>query len=510
MQKNKQTTTKNVLKGAFYNFLTAAISKIGALIFTILVARMLFPELFGIYSLALTVVLTIATFTDLGLNATATRYLAESLTRPNQRSKIESRSRLAYLFNFKIILTGVIAAALFLLSDVIANSIFHKALLALPLKIGAIYLFVISLQGFLTAIFYALQKINYNAVAETISQVLRIALVILFFQIYKGVGPIFVSIAIALFISFVFLGSVLLKRYRSLIKGPRIKLGRPERKRLLGFFGWLTVSSISLIFFTHIDIFMLGIFLPAEFAAYYNTINTLVWAVAAFVAFGSMLLPIFTQLEKGKLERGFKKVFHYTALIAIPAAIGLAFIAVPAIQLIYGQAYVPVAYKSAMIITSVLLSLVILESALSAIYSAIFQAKEKPKIPSILIIIATIANIILNYVFLKIGIAIAPQYGLVAVAAATLITRYGNMFALAVLTKRGFKMKIDAGSIIKPLIASVIMLGFLFAFDYFVHLNAWTGILMVILAMIVYLGVMWLIKGINKEDIKMLRLLKEK
>jgi len=504
----QQTTTQKVLKNTSYNLLLTIISKIGGLIFTIIVARFLFPELFGIYSIALTVILTIATFTDLGINSTLIRYLAESLKIKTNKTKQEARSRFSFLFNFKIILTAIVALLLFLLAEIIAVYVFNKPLLTLPLRIGAVYLFIISLQGFFSSVFYSLQKVNYSAIAEAIFQVLRIALVLVFFKFYSSVDSIFVILTIAIFISFVFLYIVISKNYDFLMGGPKFKLNKSEKSRLLSFFGWLTISSISLVFFVHIDTFMLGIFLPAEFAGYYNSIVSIIGAVSAFVAFGSVLLPVFTQLEQGKLERGFKKVFHYTAMVAIPAAIGLAYVTVPAVQVIFGPAYVPASYKLVITITSALLSFLIIEIAFTSILSALFQAKEKPKIPALLVLIATITNIILNYIFIKIGITIGPEYGLIAVALATVIARYGNLIALSIITKKENKMMASASSIIKPLIASIIMLAFLFVFDYFVNLNILTGIIMIILAALVYLLVMFAIKGITKEDLKILYSLK--
>lgn len=506
----KENLKQKVLRNVFYNFLASLAGRIGALIFTIIVARTLFPELFGIYSLALTIILTIATFTDLGINATLTRYLAESLKRKQKEKVEEARARLAFLFNFKIFFTTVIAFLLFLLSKKIAIHIFNKSLLILPLQIGAIYLFIISLHGFLNSIFYAIQKLKYSVLAEIIFQISRISLVLIFFLFYKNVGTVFIALSIALFLSCAFLFFVLSTKYSFLIKGKKQELKAEEKKRLLSFFSWLTISSISLIFFAHIDTFMLGIFLPAEFVGFYNAIFAIVGSVAAFVAFGSVLLPVFTQLEQNRIESGFKKVFKHVAIIAIPAAIGLAYIMLPAIRIIYGQSYVPIQYKVAIAITSALLSLLVTESAFTAIYSALFQAKEIPKIPAILIVIVTIGNIILNYAFIKIGISIAQQYGLVGVAAATLTTRYTNLIALAILAKKKLKIKTEASALIKPLAASAIMLGFLFIFDWLVTMSIFTGILMIFAAALIYFIVMFLIKGIKKEDRRLIKVLLER
>jgi len=48
------------------------------------------------------------------------------------------------------------------------------------------------------------------------------------------------------------------------------------------------------------------------------------------------------------------------------------------------------------------------------------------------------------------------------------------------------------------------MLVFLFVFDYFVPLTILWGILMIICAIIVYIGFMFLIKGLTKKDLSIL------
>jgi len=496
---------KILIKNLFYNFLLNVISRVGGFLFTIIIARFLFPELFGIYSLALAIILTISTFTDLGLNATLMRYLAESLKEKVKQEKI-ARARLYFLLNFKIAFTALTSIALFLLANAIAE-IFKKPLLALPLKIGAIYLFIISLQGFFSSIFYALKRVEYSAKAEFIFQASRIFLVFIFLNFYKNVEVVFISLIISLFFSFLFLFIVLYRKYKFLLIGKRDKIEKEEKKRLFIFFGWLTISSISLTFFVHIDTFMLGLFLPSEFIGYYNAIFAIVGSLASLIAFGSVLLPVFTQLEKGKLENSFNKVFYYLSLIAIPASLGLAFVIIPATKIIYGQVYVPVAYKFALTITSTFLSLLVFESSLTAIYSALFQAKEKPKIPSLLIVFVTILNIILNYVFIKVGISIAPQYGLIGVALATVISRYTNTILLAIFARKKLGIKTEIKAVIKPLIASAIMLAFLFAFDYFVAISIWTGIAMIAIAIVVYFAIMLLIKGITRRDLELVRII---
>ncbi|MGB9708182.1 MAG: oligosaccharide flippase family protein [Candidatus Pacearchaeota archaeon] len=500
-------TTQRVVKSSFYNSLAMAINKFGALIFTILVARMLFPELFGLYSIALTFILIAVSFIDYGINATMVRYLAEVLKKKSVKAEIEARSKFFFLLNFKVILTGILALVIFALADILAVYLFNKPLLTLPLRLSAIYLFLLSIHAFWTSIFYLMQRVNYSVMAETIFQVLRIVLVAIIFLFYKTVDAVFIALIIAVLISFMYLYLISIKKYGFLFRGKRIKLEKNEKKKLISFSAWLTISSFTLIFFTHVDLFMLGIFLPAEFPGFYNAIISLVIAVAVLVGFGFVLLPVFAQLEQGRLERGFSKVFRYVNLVAIPASIGLAYISTSVIKAIYGAAYVPTEYRLAIIFTSALLSLLVAEIALTSIFSSLFQSREKHKIPAILIIIAIITNIILNYIFIRLGLTIAPQYCLVGVALATLLTRYGNLIALASIAKKKFNIKLQINALIKTLIASALMLGFLMLTDYLIVLNILAGILLVITAIIVYIAIMFVIKGIKREDFELIKLL---
>jgi len=503
---DQRPVQQKLLKNTAYNTVLTFFSRIGGLIFTIILARILLPERFGIYTLALTIILTIATFTDLGINGVVMKYVSESLKNKNHP---KARSRLAFAFNFKIFLTAVFSIAVFVLAHAISIHIFKKPDLLLPLQIGAIYLFTYSIQGFLSAIFYTLQRVDYNTISEFIFQIARIGIVIMLLMFNKTITSVFISLIIATIIAIIFSFIVLTKKYPFLIKGKRPDLDYKERKRLLTFLGWVTISSISAVFFVNIDTFILGIFLKgAEFIAYYQSIFSIVGSVAAFVAFNSLLLPVFSQFKKGNFEKSFQKISKYISLVVIPIAIGLCFVIVPAIKILYGNAYVPSNYHLAILITSILLSLLVIEIALTSVYSSIFQAKEKPKILAILIVFAAITNIVLSYFFVKIGISIAPQYALVGDAAATLIARFGALIVLGILAKKTFNIKFNWKYLTKPIIATAIMAVFLFLFTYFIKMNILTLILAIVFAALVYLIVMFIIKGVKKDDFKINNLLK--
>lgn len=480
--KDERSLTKQAIVNSSYSFLTSIISRVGALIFTILLARALMPELFGVYNLVLSLILTIVTFTDLGINSAMIRYLADSLGR-GKRNEKEARSRFKFLFNLKIILAFGIALILFLLSPIIANSIFSKPELILPLQIGSLYIFVVSIQGFIGSLFFTLNKLKYNLFSEIIFQALRIFLFFAFVQLYREVSTVFWILTISYGFSLLFYFLMLLIKRRSLLFGKTIVI---DRRNIAIFLGWTIILSTSLVLFTNINTFMLGLFVENKYLGYYSTILSIVGTIMGFIAFSGIFLPIFTQISGDRLDRGFKKTIKYALMIAIPVSLGLIYVITPAIRIIYGAEYSPFGYYMPLFITSIFLCLLIIESVFTGMYNSLFMAKEKVKYPAILLVIATTLNLILNYFFIKFALPYGQEWTLVAVASATFLTRYANLGILGILAKKQLNLIPQAKDIIKPLIAALIMLGFLYLCEYWFNPGLWVSILIVILAAGIY------------------------
>ena len=106
-----QNLSKVAIKGSAYNLLALLVQKFGGLIFTIIVARMLLPELFGIYALALSIATVVLTFTGLGIDNTFLRYLSYSV---GKRNKKLSRNYSRYVLKIKLSL--ILLSVIFLLA----------------------------------------------------------------------------------------------------------------------------------------------------------------------------------------------------------------------------------------------------------------------------------------------------------------------------------------------------------------------------------------------------------
>src|SRR3989344_9262535 len=107
-----------VLKNTIYQTTGSVVAKIGALIFTIIIARLLMPELFGLYSLALSTILLFASFSDLGVGYAAITFISKKLSE-DKYSK--ANGYYIFLLRFKIALLIIISSLLIISSYFVSN-----------------------------------------------------------------------------------------------------------------------------------------------------------------------------------------------------------------------------------------------------------------------------------------------------------------------------------------------------------------------------------------------------
>jgi len=471
---------RKVLKNSIYNSSGVFIGNVAGIILTIILARLLRPELFGIYHLALAVGFLLLTFTDLGINGTLIRYVSHALGRNDETL---ARSYFKYLVKIKLVLSLLVSVILFLLAKPLAIHVFHKPSLFLPLEIIAAFIFLYALLGFTNSAFNAFQEFKYNTIRSTIYEGLRLLLIPLFVILGYSVWGALVGFCLSILGAFLVLFYFLVKKHAFLLRG---EVKRIDRKRILRFLSFLTIGSISGVVFAYVDSIMLGIFMAAEYVGFYRASYNIVIAIAGLASIAGVLFPVFTQLEGDDLTNAFQKVFKYSAILSFPFAFGLAFIAEPFVKVVYGAEYLPAVYPlyalSFLIITST-----------TDFFGTIFNAKEKPEYPAMVVTVSMVLNVLLNYFLIL-------RYGMIGAAVATVISRYFNFLSLGILSKRVLNISPALSSIYKPLLSSLVMVAFLYLAPR--PDTILIGILEIIIAGVVYISVLLLVRGIGMEDLR--------
>jgi len=489
---------ESIIKNSFWNLLTTLINRFGGLAFTIILARYLLPEGYGLYTIIFSTTMIFFTFADLGVNSTLVRYLSEALSK--EKKKVTSYYR--YLLKVKLILVLSVFFLLVLCAYPLAYYFYDNASLFFPLLVAALFMLVTAIEVFHAQIFYAIERTRYVAQREIITQILRIGFVFLiFYHISKEnqITSIFALLAIVHLFVFGWILFYLRKLLPDLYKKSKEAI---DKKRVRTFLKFITIASISAMFFSYVDSIMLGVFLPPEFAGYYQVAFSIIIGVASLSAFpNGILLPIFTKLDNNKIERTINKTVKYISILAIPSSFGIIILGRYLVRALYGYDYLSAS------IPLYALAPLIFPMIFVGTFLSLFSAKEKPQIFAKLILITLFMNVVLNFILIKILLPVSPIWATAGVGIATSLSWIFYFLAALSISKKQFNLKISLRPTIKPIISSVIMSLVLFYFLLTVpSFDLIMGAMLVSTGILVYVASMLIIKGIEKQDLEIIKL----
>ncbi len=421
-QRDFSGNTGLAVKNSIYQFGTTIIAKVGSLIFIMVLARLLMPELFGLYSLALSTIILFIGFTDLGIGSGMILFLSRALSK---KKKSKAKSILFYLFKLRIYLVFVVIFMLLLLSRFLSETYYQKPIF-LALLVGALYIFFRSFVSFFRSIFYALNDFKHPFYWEIFFQVCRILLVplvVIFFltSIINNPSYIFIVILTLAFVWFLTLILILFFFFFSsstnFLKTPSKKISFKEKVKVKKIIFPLSVIALSGIFFGYIDIFVLGRFVLSEFIGYYHAAFSLIGAGASLLTFSAVLFPIFSRITGKRSQRALDKSLKITFLVGILATLATFVLAPLLIKIIFGNDYL-------LSITFLrIFSVLILILPLNGIYVSHLISKGKTAIIARLLISTTLINIFLNFAIASLLISSGPLAVVLGICGTTIFSK---------------------------------------------------------------------------------------
>ena len=428
-------TTGLVIKNSFYQFSRDLTAKLGSFIFTVILARLLLPEMFGLYSLALSTIIIFAAVSELGVNTTLVRFIAKEYG----KKKRKLRAYLLYLGKIKIILIFSSAILLLILAKYMSNNFYQKPIF-LALLAGALYIIFIQSISFLQSMLQAanhFKPIFKREIILQISKIILVPLAIIFAIKYSlsneiNLMLIILFLAFSLFLTSLFLFFDVKKIYFKKIKIEKIDKLQKKQKNIINKFLFATATlALSGVFFREVDKVMLGHFVQSEFIGYYTAAFSPISALIPLIGFiAIVVLPIFSRLKGKRLEQGFKKSIRIMLLFSTGAFLAVQILSYFIILIIYGKEYL-----LALNILRIL-SLLLFTIPAVSLYQSYYISQGKPQIVAKLLVTATILNIILNYLFI---ICLLPYGHLAAVygvGIATIISQGFYMVSLLIAKKQ--------------------------------------------------------------------------
>jgi len=470
-------TVQRIAKNTAVLLAATIISKVLGFFYVMYTARYLGAEGFGILSFALAFTGIFGVLTDLGLSPLTVREVA--------RDKSLAKK---YLKNISV-MKAILVTITFALIAIVIN------LLGYPEQtIKVVYLISISVVfNSFTAMFYsifrAFEKMEYQSLGQILSSVLMFSGVL--FAISQGFSVVRFASIYFIASSIVFGCSFIICVWK-FVK-PEIEFDwnfwKPTIKEALPF----GLTGISGMIYTYTDSIMLSLMQGDEIVGWYNAAYRLI-LILLFIPgiINSAIFPTMSKFyisSQNALKLMCEKYFKIMFIIGIPLGVGTTLLANKIILLIFGREYRP-----SIIALQILIWTIVLTFA-GASFVKLFESINKQIIITKISGICVIINILLNLLLI-------PKFSYVGASVATVITEFilvGGIFIFAYKFGYGIESKKVVKNISKVIIVSLVMGAFLW---YFKSLNLF---ILMIFAILFYLIMIYIIKGINYEDVQMFK-----
>jgi O-antigen/teichoic acid export membrane protein len=313
-----------------------------ALLSNALLARILTPSDFGVYFLALSVVLTGATVGTLGLNQSVVRFVAESMG-----MNLPGRARRVVGLVFRMGIMGAVAVggAYLLVGPVIARSLFHAPALAAVSGLVAGWIVVLTLQTLQAETFRGFHDIKSATTFGGLvagSLLTSCLLMLWLFGGRTGLSTVLV-VTVACGLTSVTLGGLLLRsRVSSLPVG-----GVESRVRAaeIATVAWpIMIAGIALAALIQADVWIVGAFRSQEEVAIYRAASqlalmTILVTQVLYAVLPPLIVEKYTRGESESLQRLLRASATVTTVVVAPV-LG-AFVLMPGsiLNLVYGEYY---------------------------------------------------------------------------------------------------------------------------------------------------------------------------
>ena len=486
-----------LIKGAGISIIGLILSKIISYLTTVIIAKT-GSSILGLLNLGLSIVSFIAMISLLGLSGGVLRYVSYYLGKKDKK-----RIKGVIQGSLKVsLITGIIASILvFIFSSNIAIDIFKKPELVSVLRVFAFMIPLLIATEIFVNIMLSFKKIQYNVIIRDLTErIFRFIIVVLF--IYLGFSLSWIALGYvlgSLLTCILFLN--LLRRKEFIIFDKKIKPDLDFKELIIYSLPLILVSLLSLLQ-KWADIFILGFYRSAsEIGVYSIAFSTAALLSIVPTALMSLFAPIATSLYASNKKNDIKKINNFVTkwifTFNLPFLLILIFFSKNLLQLVFGNEYLS-GYLALIILGFSYLLL-----SLTHIYSNNLLIIKKTKLLSILVLISTLSNIILN-------ILLVPRYGINGAAISTLVATV--IFLILVMIYAFICVKIQplrlyfVKSLILGLLAILIM-------KYFYNLLPDKFLVLIfssLVMLLIYYGLLILFKSFSNEDLELIKTFKDR
>ncbi len=169
--------------------------RFAGIILKVWLAKKIGSEGIGLYQLVFSVYVLASTFATSGISTAVTRLVAEELVLGNKKSTLKILKRATQITLF---IASVSALILFFGAEIIAKLLLEDTRAILSIKVLPLSLMFVGTTSCIRGYFIARRKITPNAISQIFEQIVRIAFILIFINIFSGKGITYYCFAVML------------------------------------------------------------------------------------------------------------------------------------------------------------------------------------------------------------------------------------------------------------------------------------------------------------------------
>jgi len=346
-------------KGGFNVLWGLVVSTVISAVGTIIIARLLGPDNYGLYAIALTAPNLISTFRDWGINTAMVKYSAQ-YNSENNVAKIRSIFVSGVLF--EVVLGLSLSILSFVLSPFLAMS-FNRPVIAPLIQIASFSVLAGALGNAAIAAFTGMEKMHLYSFMIILQSIIKTTLIVALVVLGLGTLGAITGYTAASIIAGLTGVLLIWTMFKSFPKPTNSKLEIMATIKTMFKYGLpLSIGTILGGFLTQSYSYILAIYVinNATIGNYNVALNFVVLIGFFATPVTTMLFPAFSKLDSQKDKETLKNVFQYSvkyaALVVVPVTAMVIALAQPAIGTIFGDKYVQAPLFLALLSVTYLLS----------------------------------------------------------------------------------------------------------------------------------------------------------
>ncbi len=488
------------VRGGFHLFWGIVLSTVVSAVGMIVLARVLQPQDYGLYTIALAAPNLIGTFRDWGMNSAMIKYTAQYSA---EEKPERARSILWAGLIFEVILGLALSFVSFLLSGFIAVDIFKRPITAL-IQISSLTILAGAFLNAAQAAFAGKEQMKPNSVTLVSGALFRSILSPVLVYIGFGVSGAVVGYAAGSLGGGLVGVILMLAIYRSLRKGNVLAESLKVWETMKFMFRYalpLSFSSIFNGFLVQFYNFIIAIYASNFLIGNYAVANNFTVLLAIFATpITTMLFPVFSKLDAEKDKETLKIIFKssvkYSSLLVIPPTVAVIALAGPFVSALFGAKYADAPLFLALLAITYLLTAFGQLSAFNLI-----SGQGQTRFYLELAIINTVAGIAL-------AVSLVPTFGVIGLIITVVFDGVPGLFISLYWIKIHYDATVDWVSSAKILVSSGAAGALAFLAVSFVSSSDWPKLILGLLVfVVVFFSSLIAIRALRKSDIDALRLM---